>query len=125
MRNLIITGVLKVIFNYTLTAVPMLNIQGAAIGTVLAFLIGSTLNVIALQRLTGIRYETARLLKLVILTLLMGISVKLSYSLIVVELGISSHLTTILAIFIGVVVYCVGLLMLKEFDGNMVKKLIG
>lgn len=124
MRNLIITGILKVIFNYSLTALPALNIQGAAIGTVMAFLIGSTLNIIALQKLSGIRYETGRLIKLALLTLLMGIAVKLSYSLIVVELGISSHITTVLAIIVGVAVYGVGLLVLKEFDINMVKKMI-
>ncbi len=41
MRNLLVTGGLKVVFNYTLTSIPMLNIQGAAIGTVLAFAFGS------------------------------------------------------------------------------------
>ena len=46
MRNLIITGVLKVILNYSLTGIPFLNVKGAAIGTVVAFLIGSLLNII-------------------------------------------------------------------------------
>ena len=44
MKNLLITGILKVIFNYTLTGIPVLNVRGAAIGTVVAFLIGSFLN---------------------------------------------------------------------------------
>jgi stage V sporulation protein B len=124
MRNLIITGALKVVFNYTLTAVPALNIQGAAIGTIMAFFIGALLNLIALQRLTGIHYEVGRLIKLGGLTVLMGLVVKLSYSLIVVEVGLSSHLTTVMAILIGMIVYGVGLLLLKEFDIEMVKKLI-
>ena len=61
MRHLIITGVFKVIFNYSLTSVPALNIRGAAIGTVLAFTIGSLLNTISLGKSTGIHYEIWRM----------------------------------------------------------------
>lgn len=124
MRNLIITGALKVVFNYTLTAVPMLNIKGAAIGTVMAFFIGAVLNIVALKRLTGVKYETGRLFKLVALTLVMAAAVKFSYSFIIVEIGISSHLTTVAAILVGILVYGIGLLALKEFDMEMVKRLI-
>jgi stage V sporulation protein B len=53
MRSLLVTGLLKVVFNYSLTSVPMLNIRGAAIGTVLAFGIGSMLNLFFLKRYTG------------------------------------------------------------------------
>ena len=79
MRHLLVTGVLKVIFNYTLTAIPMWNIRGAAIGTVLAFTIGSLLNIYYLKRLTKVTYEVGRLLKLTLVTVFMSIAVKYSY----------------------------------------------
>lgn len=124
MRSLIITGILKVIFNYTLTSVPMLNIRGAAIGTVLAFFIGSILNVYFLRKLTGIEYEKGRMLKLLMITIVMGVGVKYSYGSFLV-LGINSHIATIGAIVIGVLIYGILLLGLKEIDINMIKRIRG
>ena len=120
MRHLIITGILKVIFNYTLTSVPMLNIKGAAIGTVIAFTIGSLLNIIYLQRLTGVKYETGRALKIAIVTVLMAIAVKISYGAIV-GMDISSHIATAGAILIGISIYGILLFITKELDLNMLK----
>ncbi|HNX93037.1 MAG TPA: polysaccharide biosynthesis protein, partial [Syntrophomonas sp.] len=124
MRSLLVTGVLKVILNYSLTSVPMLNIRGAAIGTVLAFGIGSFLNLFFLKRYTDVRYETGRLVKLLLITTAMGASVKICYGT-VVGLGLHSHLATLLAICIGVAVYAVLLLLFKEFDLKMIKKMLG
>jgi len=124
MRSLLVTGLLKVVFNYSLTSVPMLNIRGAAIGTVLAFGIGSMLNLFFLKRYTGVKFETGRLLKLSLITVTMGVCVKMSYST-VVGIGLHSHWATLLAIVIGVAVYAALLLLFKELDMQMIKKLIG
>lgn len=123
MRNLIVTGILKVIFNYSLTSLPALNIKGAAIGTVTAFLVGSLLNVIYLRKLTGIRYETGRLFKISMVTIIMGISVKVIY-LSLVGADINSHLSTVLAIAAGVGIYGILLLLLKEIDVAMIKRML-
>ncbi|CFX10425.1 Peptidoglycan biosynthesis protein, SpoVB type [Syntrophomonas zehnderi OL-4] len=123
MRSLIITGALKVLFNFTLTSVPALNIQGAAIGTVLAFTVGSGLNLYYLKRFTKVHYETGRLLKLTLATVLMAIGVKISYALIVGS-GIHSHISTLIAICIGVGIYGILLLLLKELDRDMLRKII-
>lgn len=122
MRNLIITGILKIILNYSLTSVPHLNIQGAAIGTVVAFMVGSTLNLIYLQKLTGIQYELKRLLKISIVTIIMGIAVKLVFGTLV-GIDINSHIATLLAIMVGVGIYGILLLLLKEFDIKMIKRM--
>lgn len=123
MRNLIITGCLKVVFNYSLTSVPALNIRGAAIGTVLAFLVGSLLNIIYLKKLTGVNYELGRLLKITIVTVVMALGVKIAYQNLV-NFGLISHLATLVAICIGVAVYGLLLLLIKELDISMIKKLI-
>ncbi len=122
MRNLVITGLLKTIFNYSLTSVPMLNIKGAAIGTLLAFTIGSILNIYSLRSITGVHYEGRRFLKLILVTIVMGVSVKLSYSF-MVAYGLLSTWSTVAAISIGVLVYGILLLIFKEFDVNMIKKI--
>lgn len=123
MRNLIITGILKVIFNYSLTSVPMLNIQGAAIGTVTAFLVGSLLNMIYLKKLTGMDYENGRLVKIGLVTVIMAIGVKFSYQGLV-GVDINSHIATLLAITVGVGIYGILLLLLKELDLDMIKRII-
>jgi stage V sporulation protein B len=123
MRSLIVTGIFKTIFNYSLTSVPMLNIRGAAIGTLLAFIIGSALNIYSLQRISGVHYEIGRMLKLLMVTVVMGISVKISYSF-MIAYGLISSWSTLVAITIGIVVYGCLLLVLKEFDFDMMNKVI-
>ncbi|HZK43877.1 MAG TPA: polysaccharide biosynthesis protein, partial [Syntrophomonadaceae bacterium] len=122
MRHLIVTGALKVIFNYYLTSVPMLNIQGAAIGTVIAFTVGSLLNLIVLKRLTGIKYEFGRLAKIALITIIMGIGTKLSYGFLV-GMDVNSHFATLLAILVGMGIYGILLIIIKEFDMNMIKRI--
>ncbi|NLJ71812.1 MAG: polysaccharide biosynthesis protein [Syntrophomonadaceae bacterium] len=123
MRHLIVTGILKVFFNYTLTSVPILNIKGAAIGTVIAFTIGSLLNIIMLKKLTRVEYEYIRLIKITAITILMGIATRIAYNFMVAS-DIKSYLATVLAISVGVGVYGILLVLVKEFDINMIKRIL-
>ncbi len=124
MRNLLVTGVFKVFFNYTLTGIPALNIKGAALGTVFAFLIGSFLNIVYLRKHTGISYEKGRMLKISLVTILMAIAVQYSYTALVAA-DIRSHLATLMAISLGALLYGVMLFLTKELDINMLKRLSG
>jgi stage V sporulation protein B len=123
MRHLIVTGILKVIFNYTLTAIPALNVRGAAAGTVVAFLVGSLLNIIYLQRITGVHYEYFRFFKITLVTIFMGLAVKLSYQALV-GADIRSHFATLIAITIGVGIYGGFMVLLKELDVGMIKRIL-
>lgn len=123
LRHLLVTGVLKVFFNFYLTGLVYLNIKGPAIGTSLAFLVGSALNMIQLTRRTGVSFEWGRYLKLVLITIVMGIMVKISYQTLVAW-GLISHLTTLVAIMIGVGVYGIALLLTRELDLALIKRLI-
>jgi stage V sporulation protein B len=67
-------------------------------------------------------YEMGRLLKLLLITILMGITVKLSYSFLVAS-GLVSSLSTLTAITIGIAIYGGLLFLLKEFDMDMVHKI--
>jgi len=123
MRNLVVTGILKVVFNYSLTSVPILNIKGAAIGTVLAFMVGSFLNVFYLKKMSGVRYEGFRLLKIALLTILMAVGVKISYQ-VLVGVDINSHISTLLAITVGAGIYGGLLFLARELDIKMIKRII-
>ncbi|MBP1707947.1 MAG: stage sporulation protein, partial [Chloroflexi bacterium] len=122
MRSLILTGILKTIFNYSLTSIPLLNIRGAALGTLAAFVCGALFNIYCLQRLTGVSYETGRMLKLLLITALMGIAAKVSYGFLLAY-GLGSSWSTLLAILAGVAIYGGLLLLFKEFDLDMIKKI--
>lgn len=122
MRHLIVTGIFKVIFNYSLTSIPILNIRGAAIGTVLAFMIGSFLNLMMLKRLTKVEYEIGRLVKIIIISVIMGVITKLTYGY-CVGIDIRSHFATLIAILAGIFTYAVLLIGIREFDINMIKRI--
>jgi stage V sporulation protein B len=123
MRNLVLTGGLKIIFNYTLTGVAVLNIQGAAIGTVMAFFFGSLLNLISLKALSHIRYETRRFGKITLISAFMALGAGLSYRALIAHLA--GNWATVLAITIGVAIYGVLMLATKELDARMLRRLIG
>jgi stage V sporulation protein B len=50
--NLFIGALVKVVLTYTLTGIQDINVKGAAIGTVAAYIVASTLNIIAVKRIT-------------------------------------------------------------------------
>jgi len=118
MYSLLITGFLKVVFNYTLTAIPALNIRGAAIGTVIAFLIGALINICVFKVNIGIVFERIRILRIALATLIMAVAVKVSYQMLL-GYDIHSYIVTVLAIVIGISIYVIQLLILREIDFDM------
>lgn len=55
--NLAIGALVKTVLTYALTAVPSLNVKGAAAGTVGAYLTASILNIRAARRYTGAKFD--------------------------------------------------------------------
>ena len=104
--NLFIGAVFKIILTYTLIVIPSINIKGAAIGTVAAYAIASTLDLISLVILTKMRFNYKdTFLKPLISSVGMALVVKISYA------GlcgiISSKLSTLVSVLIGVAVYVI------------------
>jgi len=122
LRNLIIVGVLKVFFNYYLTG-TFLGIRGPAIGTVVAFFIGSSLNFYELKRLSRVTFEWNRMARLAAATLLMAAGVKAAYQWLVAQ-GLYSYYSTVLAIGIGVCLYGGILLVVRELDIRTIRSLL-
>ncbi|WP_276623743.1 polysaccharide biosynthesis C-terminal domain-containing protein, partial [Syntrophomonas wolfei] len=89
-----------------------------------AFLIGSFLNIVYLRKLTGISYEKGRMLKISLVTVLMALAVQFSYTTLVAA-DIRSHLATLMAISLGVLLYGILLFLIRELDINMLKRLSG
>ena len=56
-RNLAIGATAKIVVTYVLTGIPSVNIKGAAIGTVTAYVVASILNLLAVRKYTGVRFN--------------------------------------------------------------------
>lgn len=119
-RNLFIGALVKLVATFVLTGIPEINVKGAAIGTVVAYMTASILNFIAVKKHTKITFNVIDIfIKPIISVIIMTITVALSYSYAAPILG--GKIATVLAIAIGGLVYGVMLLLLgsiteRDFD---------
>jgi stage V sporulation protein B len=56
-RNIFIGAIVKIAITYVLTGIPSINIRGAAVGTVAAYIVASSLNLLAVRKYTGARFD--------------------------------------------------------------------
>lgn len=109
--NLCIGIIAKFILTWTLTAVPALNVKGAAIGSMTAYFIAMTLDLIALKKHSGVRFNIGTtVIKPLISSVVMGAIVFFAYKVIFMLAG-SNFVATAVSILIGVIVY--GLMILR------------
>lgn len=96
----------KIGVNYFLTAVPALNVKGAAIGTASAYLVAAVMNLWHVSRFTGTKYDyVAIFIKPAIAAGCMGAAARLSYELFHRFAG--NMISTMLAIAVGVIAYVI------------------
>lgn len=123
-RNLFIGAVVKTILTYILTGIPSININGAAISTVVAYFIAAALDLLSVRKYTRARFNIKDIfIKPVISVLGMTIVAKLVY--IGVESVLGNRLSTIVAILIAVGVYGLLLLLTRTLtyeDFNLLPK---
>lgn len=121
-RNLFIGAMFKVVITYTLTGIEIINIKGAAIGTVVAYMIAATLNVIAVKKYTRVRFDfTLTYFKPVISTLVMSVAAFFVHRVLFAYIG--NALSTIIAVFIAGSVYCVMLFVTKTIKKEEIARL--
>lgn len=108
--NLLFGAVFKIILSYTLTVIPKININGAAISTVVAYATAAILDLISVRKHANIKLSIKDVfIKPFISALGMAIIVFLSYSFLMNFLG--GKLATIVSVLIGVIVYGVLLIL--------------
>ena len=119
-RNLMIGGIFKVILTYILTGIPSINVKGAAAGTVCAYFVASTLNLIAVKKYTGVRFDFSMIyVRTALASIGMGAVVWMIYRLSVGYLG--NMTATLISVNGGVVTY--GILLLAS-DGITEEELL-
>lgn len=110
-RNLFIGIIVKLILTWVLTAIPAINVMGAAIGTIVAYVVAATLDYMALRKYTGVKLSVKlTVIKPLVSAVVMGVIVFAGYKVLFMVLG-SNGTATLLSVAIGVVVY--GLMVLK------------
>ncbi|ABR46400.1 polysaccharide biosynthesis protein [Alkaliphilus metalliredigens QYMF] len=103
-RNLMIGAGTKLVVTYVLTGVPALNVRGAAIGTVVAYLVAAVLNFIDVKKYTGTKFDLYQtFVKPIVAVIFMGVTVGVTYAQLSGIIG--NSLATISAIGIGAVIY--------------------
>lgn len=108
--NLAIGIAVKIIITWILVGIRSINIVGAAIGTLTAYLTAAALDYMCVRRFTGVRIDVSlTVIKPGISALVMGVFAGLSYKLFML-MGHNS-IATLLAIIVGACVY--GVLIIK------------
>lgn len=73
-------AIVKIILNYTLVAIPSINVVGAVIGTIFCYLVASMIDLHYLQKIIGLKLDKKNIFaKPIISSLLMGVAVYFSY----------------------------------------------
>jgi len=102
--TMLIGAVVKVVANYVLIAIPGIELSGAAVGTVLCYVVITVLNMIFLGRLVGFKpkfFETY--IRPIISCSIMGVAVYFVYK--VAHPFVGNTVSVVVSIAIGVIIY--------------------
>lgn len=116
-RNMIVGALAKVVVSFTLTAVPALNIRGAAIGTVVGYAVSMVLNIIAIKKYQEGNLNMFKIVsKPLVASIAMSVAAFFSYGFIHHYLG--NTMSTLLAIAIAGLVYVIAIFAVKGISGE-------
>ncbi len=102
--NLFIGGMFKITTTYFLTGIPSVNIKGAATGTLIAYMTATVLNLIAVRKYTGAKFNiNLTVIRPLIAAIVMTVGVIGSYS--IFSNITSSNMATVISVLIGVLIY--------------------
>jgi len=106
-RNLFIGAIIKAIVSYSLIGIHAININGAPIGTVIAYITAGVLNYIALRKYANVEVDAKNvLLKPLVAALIMGAATIAVYKIIMLTVG-SNILGVLISMAAAVLVYFV------------------
>ena len=122
--NLFIGCIVKVILTFILVPMPEINIYGAVIASISAYLVATILNLISLRKRLKLRLNIYKsFIKPIIAASIMIIGVIFSYNLIYSKTA-SNTSSCLLAIFLGIIIYIILILILRIFSIDDIKSRI-
>ncbi len=122
--NLFIGCIVKVILTFILVPMPEINIYGAVIASISAYLVATILNLISLRKRLKLRLNIYKsFIKPIMAASIMIIGVIFSYNLIYSKTA-SNTSSCLLAIFLGIIIYIILILILRIFSIDDIKNRI-
>lgn len=121
-RNLFIGAIAKVVVSYVLIGIPSINVLGAAVGTVVAYLVATVLNYISIKKYTGIHFEfNITFGKPITAGLIMAIVTFVLFKLLNPILG--NNISTLLTVLVAGIAYVVLLFITKSISEEELESL--
>lgn len=119
--NLFIGCVVKVILTMFLVPIPQINIFGAVIASIAAYVTVTILNIIALKTKIKTKLDVYdAMIKPLLASLIMGMVVTLTY---IFAMGRTNNnsISCLLSIFVGIIIYIIAILVFRVFSINEIK----
>jgi stage V sporulation protein B len=111
-KNLLVGSAFKLVVSYILTGIVWINIRGAALGTVVGYMVAGMLNYRDVKKETGIKLGIfGFLIKPIISVIGMAVGVTITYGWIIRITG-SNTISTLLSVIAGAIIYGILLLVL-------------
>ena len=121
MINLLIGCLVKVVLTMFLVPIANINIYGAVIASITAYIVVAILNLTSLKKKTQVKVDFYQcLIKPAYSSVAMILSVILSYSFIVTKTE-SNSISCLLAIFVGIIIYILAILVFRVFEIEEIK----
>lgn len=123
-KNLLIGAIIKLLLSYTLTAMPRLNIEGAAIASIVGYIIAGILDLKDVRMATGCSIDVGKMvLSPLLAALVMGIGVSMMYNMCMGYTG-SNGLSTIVSVIVGIIIYGILILLLGCLTSGEISAII-
>lgn len=122
--NLFIGCIVKVALTYFLVPIPEINIYGAVIASIAAYIIATILNMISIKRKLKLSLNVIQtFIKPIIASVVMIIISLVSYSFVYNKTGSNTY-SCLIAIFLGIIIYGILILTLRIFSIDDIKNRI-
>lgn len=120
--NMVISALVKIVLSWTLTALPFFGIEGAAWATNADFGVAAALNLVFLYKYMNYNMDWSHTLRVTAASALMGVCTYFGYTAMYGALH-SNTLATLGAIIIGMIVYALGLVLVKGVHSSDLRSL--
>ncbi|OWZ83621.1 putative polysaccharide biosynthesis protein [Natranaerobius trueperi] len=111
-RNLFKGAIFKFIITFLLTSLPVLNIRGAAIGTLVSYIVATAFNLKDVRKYIHFGFSVNKdIIKPLIASIIMGCISYFTYEFLIQFIG--TRFSTLMAVIIGVITYSILMLSLK------------
>lgn len=119
--NLFIGCIVKVMLTIFLVPIPQINIFGAVIASVSAYITVTMLNIISLKTKIKTKIHVYdSIIKPLLASLIMGVVVTITY-IFAMEKTNNNSISCLLSIFVGIIIYIIAILVFRVFNINEIK----